>query len=54
MFIEEMSEDSIFIMNVEIIQFDQKFSQNMFILFTFHICKFWRGEKKTKIQLMSL
>ena len=40
-------------LNTIIISFQTKYTPgNKFILFIFRVCKFWRGEKKTKIQQM--
>ena len=47
-----MSEDSMFIVNDCVP--DEKYFENTFILFIFRVCKFWREEKKTKLQLMPL
>ena len=44
MFIERMSENSIFIVNVE--HQTKNTLENNFILFFFRVCKFWRRERK--------
>ena len=46
-----MSEYSIFIVNVEqhlLCYRLKKTPENMFILFIFHVHKFWRGEKQRR------